>query len=62
LAIPRYKVVKPKQQQKLVIDKSTAVIRPFCVAATLRNITFTKERFDEVSSARSPKAVVETIT
>lgn len=47
MKVPMYKAVKPKKDmQKLTIDKSTSAIRPHCVAATLRNIRFTKERYD----------------
>ena len=46
MKIPLYKSIKnPKNGQKLVIDSSTASIRPHCVAAVLRNVTFTKERY-----------------
>lgn len=45
MKIPLYKAVQNKKDgQTLVIDKSTATIRPHCVAAVLRNVTFTKER------------------
>ena len=45
IKIPTYKATKNlKGGQKLVIDKSTSVIRPHCVAAVLRNVTFNKER------------------
>jgi len=47
MKIPMYKPLKnPKEGQTLVIDKSTASIRPHCVAAVLRNVCFTKERYD----------------
>jgi len=47
MKIPLYKSIQnPKNGQKLVIDSSTASIRPHCVAAVLRNVTFTKERYD----------------
>jgi phenylalanyl-tRNA synthetase beta chain len=47
MKIPQYRATKnAKHGQKLVIDKSTASIRPHCVAAVLRNIKFTKERYD----------------
>ncbi len=46
MSIPMYKALKNnKDNQTLIIDKSTAQIRPHCVAAVLRNVTFTKERF-----------------
>ena len=43
---PRYKILTPKkgEQQVLKIDASTKVIRPVCVAATLRNVKFTPEK------------------
>lgn len=44
---PVYKRVMPKGEiQKLIITEETAKVRPFAVAAVLRNITFTKERYD----------------
>ncbi|TRY73786.1 hypothetical protein TCAL_01940 [Tigriopus californicus] len=48
LALPRYQALKPTQgqPQKLIIDGSTQSIRPFCVAATLRNVTFTQTNYD----------------
>ena len=46
LKIPLYKALKNKKcGQTLVIDKATSCIRPHCVAAVLRNVTFTKERY-----------------
>jgi len=47
MKIPNYKACpNPKDGQTLVIDKSTEAIRPHCVAAVLRNVKFTKERYD----------------
>ncbi|XP_041506736.1 phenylalanine--tRNA ligase beta subunit isoform X2 [Microtus oregoni] len=44
---PVYKRVMPTGEiQKLIITEETAKVRPFAVAAVLRNITFTKERYD----------------
>ncbi|XP_037122906.1 phenylalanine--tRNA ligase beta subunit [Syngnathus acus] len=45
---PRYKRVSPisGKPQKLIITKETAAVRPYAVAAVLRNITFTQERYD----------------
>uniref|UniRef100_A0AAG5CWK2 Phenylalanine--tRNA ligase beta subunit n=1 Tax=Anopheles atroparvus TaxID=41427 RepID=A0AAG5CWK2_ANOAO len=47
---PRFTKVAPSgkgaSQQRLIITKSTAQIRPFAVAAVLRNITFTKDSYD----------------
>ncbi|NP_001408307.1 phenylalanine--tRNA ligase beta subunit isoform 2 [Mus musculus] len=44
---PVYKRVMPKGDiQKLVITEETAKVRPFAVAAVLRNIKFTKDRYD----------------
>uniref|UniRef100_A0A3B4G051 Phenylalanine--tRNA ligase beta subunit n=1 Tax=Pundamilia nyererei TaxID=303518 RepID=A0A3B4G051_9CICH len=46
--VPRYKRVSPLsgEPQKLIITKETEAVRPHAVAAVLRNITFTKERYD----------------
>ncbi|XP_022616218.1 phenylalanine--tRNA ligase beta subunit [Seriola dumerili] len=48
LEAPRYRRVSPVsgEPQKLIITKETAAVRPFAVAAVLRNITFTQERYD----------------
>ncbi|XP_056904689.1 phenylalanine--tRNA ligase beta subunit [Takifugu flavidus] len=45
---PRYRRVGPArgQPQRLVITKDTAAVRPYAVAAVLRDITFTQERYD----------------
>ncbi|XP_044209987.1 phenylalanine--tRNA ligase beta subunit [Thunnus albacares] len=48
LEAPRYRRVNPAsgEAQKLIITKETAAVRPHAVAAVLRNITFTQERYD----------------
>uniref|UniRef100_A0A8C5HPJ7 Phenylalanine--tRNA ligase beta subunit n=1 Tax=Gouania willdenowi TaxID=441366 RepID=A0A8C5HPJ7_GOUWI len=48
LEAPRYVRVSPVsgQPQKLIITKETAAVRPYAVAAVLRDITFTQERYD----------------
>ncbi|PFX26975.1 Phenylalanine--tRNA ligase beta subunit [Stylophora pistillata] len=44
---PRYKAVKPSGAlQRLKISKNTALVRPHCVAALIRNITFTQESYN----------------
>ncbi|XP_073530712.1 phenylalanine--tRNA ligase beta subunit isoform X1 [Phyllobates terribilis] len=45
---PRYKRITPadSQLQRLFITEETAAVRPFAVAAVLRNITFTQERYE----------------
>ncbi|XP_055751249.1 phenylalanine--tRNA ligase beta subunit-like [Salvelinus fontinalis] len=45
---PRYRRVSPasSEPQRLVITEETTVVRPHAVAAVLRNITFTQERYD----------------
>ncbi|XP_060049649.1 phenylalanine--tRNA ligase beta subunit [Erinaceus europaeus] len=44
---PVYKRVLPNGEvQKLIITEETAKIRPYAVAAVLRNIKFTKDRYD----------------
>ncbi|XP_055736526.1 phenylalanine--tRNA ligase beta subunit-like isoform X1 [Salvelinus fontinalis] len=45
---PRYRRVSPAngEPQRLVITEETAAVRPHAVAAVLRNITFTLERYD----------------
>ncbi|KAF3693106.1 Phenylalanine--tRNA ligase beta subunit [Channa argus] len=48
LEAPRYRRISPVSgdPQKLIITKETAAVRPHAVAAVLRNITFTQERYD----------------
>ncbi|XP_020492522.1 phenylalanine--tRNA ligase beta subunit [Labrus bergylta] len=48
LEAPRYRRVGPVsgEPQQLIITKETAAVRPFAVAAVLRNMTFTQERYD----------------
>uniref|UniRef100_A0A673WNJ1 phenylalanine--tRNA ligase n=1 Tax=Salmo trutta TaxID=8032 RepID=A0A673WNJ1_SALTR len=45
---PRYRRVSPasSEPQRLVITEETTAVRPHAVAAVLRNITFTQERYD----------------
>ncbi|XP_075425795.1 phenylalanine--tRNA ligase beta subunit [Ascaphus truei] len=45
---PRYKRITPANGdlQRLIITEETAAIRPHAVAAVLRNITFTPERYE----------------
>uniref|UniRef100_A0A8C5XBD1 Phenylalanine--tRNA ligase beta subunit n=1 Tax=Microcebus murinus TaxID=30608 RepID=A0A8C5XBD1_MICMU len=44
---PVYKRLMPNGKiQKLIITEETAKVRPFAVAAVLRNIKFTKDRYD----------------
>ncbi|ELT99894.1 hypothetical protein CAPTEDRAFT_158835 [Capitella teleta] len=46
-SVPRYRAVMPSGAgpQQLIIKAATGQVRPFAVAATLRNITFTQERY-----------------
>ncbi|KAK1899422.1 Phenylalanine--tRNA ligase beta subunit [Dissostichus eleginoides] len=48
LEAPRYRRVSPLsgEPQKLIITEETVAVRPHAVAAVLRNITFTQERYD----------------
>ncbi|XP_049281495.1 phenylalanine--tRNA ligase beta subunit [Anopheles funestus] len=50
LKFPRFTKVGPtgksSSSQKMIVTKSTALIRPFAVAAVLRDITFTKDSYD----------------
>ncbi|XP_020858474.1 phenylalanine--tRNA ligase beta subunit isoform X1 [Phascolarctos cinereus] len=45
---PRYKRIKPNngQIQRLIIMEETAEVRPYAVAAVLRNIKFSRARYD----------------
>lgn len=44
--MPLYKGIKPAQMQKLTITKNTAQIRPYAVAAVLRNLHFTEASYN----------------
>ncbi|KAI9735328.1 MAG: phenylalanine--tRNA ligase subunit beta [Claussenomyces sp. TS43310] len=46
--LPNYRLVTPTngKLEKLTIHKSTLDVRPYCSAAILRNITFTKESYE----------------
>ncbi|KAJ3214221.1 hypothetical protein HK099_006984 [Clydaea vesicula] len=44
--IPKYKVVCPKKPQQLLVKAETGQIRPYAVAAILRDITFTQESYN----------------
>ncbi|KAJ8022005.1 Phenylalanine--tRNA ligase beta subunit [Holothuria leucospilota] len=48
LEAPRYKSIPPAEgkMHKLVIQPATAQVRPFAVAAILRNVAFTQERYN----------------
>lgn len=46
MRIPHFKAVYPTTSQKLIIDKPTELVRPFAVAAVLRNITFTQDSYN----------------
>ncbi|XP_067395067.1 phenylalanine--tRNA ligase beta subunit isoform X1 [Emydura macquarii macquarii] len=47
---PRYKRIIPAsgEVQRLIITEETAQVRPHAVAAILRNITFSKDRYDSL--------------
>lgn len=42
---PRYKVVRPQKLQQMTIAQNTQQVRPFGVAAILRNVKFTEDRY-----------------
>lgn len=44
--MPLYKTIKPTTMQKLSLTKSTALIRPYAVAAVLRNVVFTEHSYN----------------
>lgn len=43
---PRFKRLEPKNMLKMTVTKSTQQIRPYGVAAVLRNVKFDKEKYD----------------
>lgn len=43
---PRFKRIEPKNMMKMTITKATQQIRPYGVAAILRNVKFDKEKYD----------------
>jgi phenylalanyl-tRNA synthetase beta chain len=44
-ASPLYQKVTPAHREVLTVEPSTAAIRPYCVAAILRNVTFTPQSY-----------------
>jgi len=46
MRIPHFKQVKPKVMEKLIVEKDVEKVRPFAVAAVLRNITFTEDSYN----------------
>jgi len=46
MKIPHFAQVKPDTMQRLIIEKETQQVRPFAVAAVLRNITFTQDSYN----------------
>lgn len=46
MKVPHFKAVTPANPQKLIIDKPTGEVRPYAVAAVLRNITFTQDSYN----------------
>lgn len=44
--VPRYKLIVPENSQTLIIEPVTAQVRPYGVAAVLRNITFNRDRYN----------------
>lgn len=46
LPIPTYTRLSTSSPQQMIVHSSTQQIRPYVVCATLRGVTFTKERYD----------------
>jgi phenylalanyl-tRNA synthetase beta chain len=46
MSVPKYELSKPDKPQRLIIDASTAAIRPYVIGAVLRNVTFDKARYN----------------
>jgi phenylalanyl-tRNA synthetase beta chain len=44
-ASPLFQKVSPAHREVLTVEASTAAIRPYCVAAILRNVTFTPQSY-----------------
>ena len=58
MPIPTYEVAdapKGSSPQRLVIERSTAVIRPHCVAATLRGVTLDQTAYDSFIDLQGSK-------
>jgi len=45
-SVPKYSLSKPGKLQRIIIDPSTASIRPHVIGAVLRGVTFTKARYN----------------
>jgi phenylalanyl-tRNA synthetase beta chain len=46
MAVPIYKAIMPSRPQRLIVKPETADVRPFVVAAILRNISFTQASYN----------------
>lgn len=46
IPIPRYELSNPTKLERIEVDASVEAVRPFVIGAVLRNVTFTKERYD----------------
>lgn len=46
MRVPHFKQVRPKVMQHLIVEKDVEKVRPFAVAAVLRNITFTQDSYN----------------
>lgn len=46
IPIPRYELSNPAKLERIEVDASVEAVRPFVIGAVLRDVTFTKERYD----------------
>ncbi|XP_059489950.1 phenylalanine--tRNA ligase beta subunit isoform X2 [Neocloeon triangulifer] len=46
MKMPRFKTIKPKKVERMVIKQNTAQIRPFAAAAILRGVTLNKNSYN----------------
>jgi len=46
MKVPKYTLSKPAKMERLEVDESVLQVRPHVIGAVLRNVTFTKERYN----------------
>jgi len=46
MEVPKYTLTNPAAKQRIILDKSVLSVRPHVIGAVLRNVTFTKARYN----------------
>jgi phenylalanyl-tRNA synthetase beta chain len=48
--LPEYKIKNPEKLERIVVHPETKEVRPYCVSAIIRNVTFTEESYNSFIS------------